>query len=63
MLALRKRRKKEETFPIEICKFYRLNGECRELVDRLCPFKRINDNGFMNDHRRAICMKYKQEEV
>lgn len=62
MLALWKRRKKKEAFPIEICKFYRLNGECRELVDRLCPFKRQNYNIFMNDHRRAICMKYKQED-
>lgn len=61
--AFMKRKKKEPLFPVEVCKFYRLNGECTELVDRLCVFKRINYNGFLNnDNRCAICMKYKQEE-
>ena len=56
------RRKKRPQFPIEICKFYRQDGSCTELVDRLCDFKRINYDGFLkNDNRPAICMKYKQE--
>ena len=64
-MGKKKKKKKEKELysppqPIVVCKYFRMDGSCSELADRLCSSKRPNHNWLYpdGDKRVAICDRY-----